>query len=40
MSEMCEHELRSAVEMSGSNLKTGDANDNSGFVRCYLVLEI
>jgi hypothetical protein len=41
--EMCEQELRSAVEMSGSNLKTGDANDNGGFVRQlrrYFVLEI
>jgi hypothetical protein len=42
--EMCEQELRSAVEMSGRKLQTGDANDNGGFVRRfvrrYFALEI
>jgi len=38
--EICEQELRSAVEMSGSNLKTGDANDNGGFGRRCFALEI
>jgi len=38
--EMCEQELLSDVEMSGRKLKTGDANDNGGFVPRYFVLEI
>ena len=37
---LSEQELRLAVEMSGSNLKTGDANDNGGFVRRCFALEI